>query len=202
MNFQSSQIGQGFWMISILAVMGFPVVAQDEKNAPESPSAQPHLEGMVKISTARRSLDLKMTTLCSADRVRSSGPHESSAVLVYANQKLIEYKKAHPEQSEYPLGSVLLKEKYAGLKTAAPHLATIMRRTAEKGGINDWDFSVISLPDGKPQAMTTNEKAACADCHSKFEAQGFISHYSNSMLWSIGKDAEESSASSSEKKSD
>lgn len=179
------------WLAAfVVAVSGINGFSDEEKIVVVWPPTPAHLEDMVKISPKRHSLDPKMMTLCASSTLFERGPHKNAEVLVYANHKVIDYRKENVERGDYPVGSVLLKEKYADLKVEKPHLATIMRRTGNDGGVDDWDFSMISLPGGKAVAMTANEKAACADCHGRFRTPGYLSIYSNALLWQVGKDAE------------
>ena len=161
-----------------------------EKNA-DAAMAPAHLQGMTQVSPERFSMDAISATLCAAPVPGAHGPHENSAILVYVNDRLVEQIKTTSDARKLPVGTVILKEKYADLKTETAQLATIMRRTGNAGVVADWDFSAISLPDGEAVSMTANDKAACADCHAKFESRGFASGYTAELLALIGEKAKE-----------
>ena len=162
-----SQIWLAIATLVAVAISVLEGVAQENTPVVEVDIPRTHHKGMVKISPERHALDPYAATLCRVGNMLERGFHKNAAVLVYVNQKVVDYRKANAEGGEFPVGSIFLKDKYADLTTRDPHLATRMKRVSADGDVDDWEFSVISLPDGKAVAMTANEKAACADCHSK-----------------------------------
>lgn len=156
------------------AVMGIGLTDRLDGGEGESEKPPGHLEGLRKISPNRVMLSARMVTFCVASSV-IAGPHAKGAILVYANDVALDYRRANPKKHDYPIGSVFLKEKYRDLKVTEPHLATVMNRVGESGAIDDWEFSVKSLSDGKQSGLSRNEAAACIDCHSGFKAFGFVS---------------------------
>ncbi len=134
---------------------------------------------LVKISKERVPMDLRLVTLCvSMDGV--VGPHDAAEVNVYVNDQVIDYRKKNPEDFDYPVGSVFVKEKFPSVGAAEPDLATIMVKKKDEGHVSDWEFSMVSLPDREP--VRPNASVSCADCHERYEERGYISKKSEELL--------------------
>lgn len=108
-------------------------------------------------------------------KAKKESPHHKFLILVHVNQVLLDYRRKNPKGIDFPVGSVLLKEKFGeGAKTA--HLYTRMERKSLKGEVKDWEFSAVSL-DGSEDPR--NFKASrCMSCHDDFDETGFVSESS------------------------
>ena len=109
-------------------------------------------------------------------------PHRNFSIIVYVNQVLLDYRRKNPEGIEFPVGSVLLKEKFAeGAKTA--HLYTRMERKSLNGEVKDWEFSAKSLDQSEdPRSF---KAARCMSCHDDFSETGYVSETSISQMKSF-----------------
>ncbi len=130
--------------------------------------------------TATRIITLNQMADCRAPSPPSPHDGEAPFVHLYANDAALEYRRNTPDSFEYPIGSIFRKEKYKDAKAKAPDLATIMTRVGNKGTVEDWEFRMITLPDGKE--VTGIRKKTCADCHSKYEKRGFVSRDTETAL--------------------
>ncbi len=108
-------------------------------------------------------------------KVSKESPHHNFLILVYVNQVLLDYRRKNPKGTDFPIGSVLLKEKFAkGAKAA--HLYTRMERKSLKGEVKDWEFSAKSLNGSEdPRSF---KAARCMSCHDDFDETGFVSEAS------------------------
>ena len=110
-----------------------------------------------------------------APDVSKESPHHQFLILVHVNQVLLDYRRKNPKGTDFPIGSVLLKEKFAkGAKAA--HLYTRMERKSLKGEVKDWEFSAVSL-DGSEDPRSF-KAARCMSCHDDFDETGFVSEAS------------------------
>lgn len=108
-------------------------------------------------------------------KVEKESPHHKFLILVHVNQVLLDYRRKNPKGTDFPIGSVLLKEKFAeGAKSA--HLYTRMERKSLKGEVKDWEFSAMSL-DGSEDPRSF-KAARCMSCHDDFDETGFVSEAS------------------------
>lgn len=98
-------------------------------------------------------------------------PHESFILKVYVN-KVGEPAFSGEGYPHYPVGTVIVKEKYAGSSTT-PMLMTIMiKRQPGYDTVNgDWQYITLDS-DGLPILLSTQKH--CQDCHQKVREQGFV----------------------------
>ncbi|MCB1227681.1 MAG: hypothetical protein KDK99_17825 [Verrucomicrobiales bacterium] len=136
-------------------------------------------DGLVKITKVRIPMDERLRLLCDGpDSV--IGPHTSAEVDVYVNQAVLDYRRSNLDKFEYPLQSVFVKEKYSTVGAEKPDLATKMEKFQNHGTIDDWHFSMYSLPDLKP--IKPKGHISCASCHDRYKERGFISRQSEKAL--------------------
>ncbi len=127
-------------------------------------------------------MDPRVARLCiSTDNI--IGPHNSSEIDIFVNDKVIAYRKLNLEGHFYPVGSVFIKEKYSSSSATRPDVATIMLKRSDQGTIDDWEFRIVSLPDYQP--ISTERRVSCASCHSRYSERGFISNQSELALKSF-----------------
>jgi hypothetical protein len=127
---------------------------------------------LMQITPARVVMAPRLMTLCY--RPRAFGPHEEpDEILVYANEIAIDYRRQHPTEFDYPIGSKFVKEKYPRYGDDKPDAATIMEKIATRGDVSDWNFSIVSLPDKTP--LKPSGRESCAECHQEYKDTGFIS---------------------------
>jgi hypothetical protein len=136
-------------------------------------------EELVCITPQRVPVEFQRMTLCIAPPP-DIGPHDVPEILVYANQIALEFRRKHPNNFDYPIGSRFVKHKFASRWQEAPDAATVMVRTASRGDVTDWEFSSLSLPDEK-KLGTVNDRS-CIECHQAFAERGFISHDTEGAL--------------------
>lgn len=156
-------------MLSLVVIVGFGLAA-------EKPGKE---ERLVKITLKRIPMDERLLTLCVGPGA-VVGPHDSAEVDVYMNPVALDYRKAHPKEFDYPVGSIFVKKKYPKVGARDADVETIMVKRKSDGVVGDWEFSMRSLPDHKP--IKPAARVSCADCHQKYAARGFISRESEEAL--------------------
>lgn len=137
-------------------------------------------DGLIRITSNRIPLAEELMTLCMPPD-STYGPHASTAeVHIYANRRVLDYRRQHPNEYSYPVGSKFVKEKYPIAGCDQPDVATIMERTGTRGDMTDWAFSIVSLPNKSP--VPSVGSMTCAECHAHFRDTGFVSNKSESVL--------------------
>jgi hypothetical protein len=135
--------------------------------------------GLVSITPQRIAISRRDLTLCFIPP--PAGPHDFSAEIhIYANKAVLDYRRAHPNKYDYPIGSKFVKEKYSQAGDRNPDAATIMERRASTGDVSDWNFSIVSLPDKTPVKATG--RVTCVECHEGYKDTGYVSHESEAAL--------------------
>lgn len=137
-------------------------------------------DGLIKITKKRIPMDERLLSLCVGRSKDVVGPHAVAEVNIYINQKVQDYRSAHPQAFNYPVGSVFVKEKYSSVEAKSPDIATKMEKVRSEGKISDWEFSMYSLPDKKPIKPTG--RTLCASCHERYEERGYISEEAETAM--------------------
>ena len=170
------------WFV-IAAAVG--MVSAEEGGNP----APAYLAGLKALTGKRIPMKQAVVERCSIDAVLGASPHLSADMVVHANQVLIDYISKNPEGVVFPVGSILLKEKFtAGKPDSTAILTTRMERVAITGAVEDWKFSATSLTDGKPIGKQ-EAQSSCVVCHEDFEETSFVSPDSMKLLRAYMKDA-------------
>jgi hypothetical protein len=147
-----------------------------------------YLAGLHALTDKRIPMKRVAVERCSIDAILTGNPHSRADMIVHANQTLIDYISKNPEGVGFPVGSVLLKEKFpAGQPDSTAILTTRMERVAFKGAVEDWKFSATSLENGKPTGAS-NKPSSCVVCHEDFEESSFVSPDSLNLLREYVKD--------------
>lgn len=163
------------WLFIIVAI-GMVSAEEDGSQAPG------YLEGLQALTGKRIPMKKVAAQRCSIDAVLTASPHVGADMIVHANKTLIDYISKNPEGVAFPVGSVLLKEKFpAETPDSSAILTTRMERVAMAGTVNDWKFSATSLEHGVP-TVTSEDQSRCVVCHEDFEETSFVSPDSLKLL--------------------
>lgn len=173
------------WTSGFLIAAAICMVSAEEGESP----APGYLEGLQALTRKRIPMKKEAVQRCSIDAILTASPHVGADMVVHANQALIDYISKNPEGVAFPVGSVLLKEKFSPGKPGSPAiLTTRMERVAMAGTVKDWKFSATSLQDGKP-AGSLEAPSRCVVCHEDFEETSFVSPDSVELLKEFVKEA-------------
>ena len=120
-------------------------------------------------------------TLCIAPgSVR--GPHEQPGVHLYASADAIAAKKKAPF-GPYPVGAVIVKEKFETKGGTEPSLITVMEKVGATGKVEDWKFSMIRLSD---RTITRDGFAmSCAQCHGWYKLSDYVTPTTDTLVQSF-----------------
>jgi len=170
-----------FYCWSALAATG---MSADEAKAP------PHLEGLTALCNKPVAVYEPPELPCAVGGVGGGSflvnpensrdsPHRNTSIIVYVNQVLLDYRRKNPKGTEFPIGSVLLKEKFVEGATTA-RLYTRMERKSLNGEVKDWEFSAKSLDQS--ESPDSFKAARCMSCHDDFDQTGYVSKMTISQM--------------------
>lgn len=107
------------------------------------------------------------------------GPHLKPGLHLYANPKALDAKTRQPSAA-YPVGSLIVKEKFETKGGTTPSIITVMEKVANKGRVDDWQFYMVRLSD---RSFVKDEgKTSCTDCHSRYTKTDFISPQTDRLV--------------------
>lgn len=136
-------------------------------------------EKLVKITPHRMLMGARLQELC-IPLGAVVGPHSSAEVDIYVNDLVLAYRRKQGLAFDYPVGSIFVKKKYPSSGAASPDIATVMRKVTSDGTVYDWEFSMVSLPDGKK--IPHKGRVSCVSCHEDYQKRGYISRESEQAL--------------------
>lgn len=108
------------------------------------------------------------------------GPHLKPGILLYANDRVLEARRNPDGRERYPVGSLLVKEKFEDGGENTPSIITAMEKIADEGRIEDWRFTMVRLSDRT--IVREGFKVSCVDCHSHYARNDFVSSVTDRLL--------------------
>lgn len=127
-----------------------------------------------QVNTKRHYVPDMTAALCAAPpRSGPVSPHGGKFISVYVNpmgrKPMLEAK--HPV---FPVGSVVVKEKYSSETAKEPELLTVMVKRAQgynpKGG--DWQYLVVAAP--KLEITASGKLENCQSCHAPQKSVDYV----------------------------
>lgn len=107
-----------------------------------------------------------VSALCRAaipgPKPQDSGPHSARRITVYVNSV---GKEAMMEGKPFPVGSVIVKEKWVYMERE-PELSTVMIRRSD-----GWEYAAL---DGLGKKELPIDKASCTSCHAGQRKQDYV----------------------------
>lgn len=99
-------------------------------------------------------------------------PHVGYHCHVFANERALE--PIQTGKGTYPVGSVIVKQKYNSRRAKQTVLFTLMRKMesgydAENG---DWEYSVVD--SARSKVLTVGREASCIACHESYADTDFV----------------------------
>jgi hypothetical protein len=147
----------------------------------------------VKVTELRYEMEEDVSSLCSFtvnETPYQPRVHDTKYCDVYVTKEQEQILRKRGR--DYPVGTVLIKQKFPKVDAKEPELATIMRKreTGYWPQNGDWEYAVIS---GDQSVVVGRGRIdSCAECHAQYEKTGFVtgvylSHPFAKDDWKLGK---------------
>ncbi|MDB2687538.1 cytochrome P460 family protein [Mariniblastus sp.] len=157
-----------------IATYGFlrPIPGETSSASVAAQTVSGDEEAMHRITETAFRMSPPAATLCKIDATESP-PHVGYYCHVFANSVALETIKSG--RGEYPLGSIVVKQKYASRLIQNTELFTIMRKMKE--GYDDengnWEYSIVDSTGSNIQLR--GREASCIQCHAYYKETDFVS---------------------------
>lgn len=133
---------------------------------------------LTRVTEAQIDVEVSVATFC-RDPKEIHGPHIRPGIHIFVSPGVVEAQSRNGS-SHYPVGSMLVKEKYSRKGDVKPSLITVMEKVADKGRIEDWRFYMVRLSD---RSFVRDEgKVSCVDCHSHYVKTDYVSPVTDSLV--------------------
>lgn len=133
---------------------------------------------LTRLTTAKIDIAETVRTMCLDPKI-IHGPHIEPGIHLYASSSAIAVRKTSTTP-RYPVGTLLVKEKFDTKEAATPTLITVMEKTANRGRVDDWRFTMIRLADRSIVRETA--RMSCAECHARYTGTDFVSQVTDDLL--------------------
>lgn len=117
-----------------------------------------------------REMDPLAARMC-APASSAFGPH-LAYMRNYVTPGVLAKPLPRTDQLNLPIGTLIVKEKFAGKQDSHPTLITAMKKTKKGTGASAWTFVMIDM---KTKKEVTDPKQPCLSCHKHWTANDGIS---------------------------
>lgn len=131
-----------------------------------------------RLTTERIDIEGPLRTMCIDPRTLH-GPHLVSGIHLYATKAVIDTRAASASP-RYPVGALLVKEKFDGAEVTTPSIITVMEKIADAGSVDDWRFTMVRVADGS--IVKDGFRVSCVSCHERYKRSDYVSHVTDALL--------------------
>lgn len=129
-------------------------------------------QAMYRVTKTVFRMSPSVANLCRFDPT-GNPPHAGYYCHVFANSTAVEtIKSGH---GEYPVGSIIVKQKYSSRSAQNTELFTIMRKM--EGGYDDengdWEYSMVDSSGN--ELLSRGRDASCISCHTHYKETDYVS---------------------------
>ncbi len=161
------------WTAVLLGIMAVAVsFAADSKEPPDQRAQMAaHVPKLHRVTDVPFKMDDVVAGRCDVNP-KNFHAHSGYYCHVYVNDAGLETMKSG--KGVYPVGSVIVKQKYSDEKATATELFTIMRKM--KPGYDtahgDWEYSIVDRT-GKKE-LVSGRLEACIECHTPYAKTDYV----------------------------
>jgi hypothetical protein len=119
------------------------------------------------------------TILMCAPPFKVHGPHYNPGVVYYINDIAGQGMKTYLERKQFPVGSIIVKEKQERRTEDSVQIITVMKKAREGSGEDSWDYKMydarkwVELDPAKQKAPFLIK--GCIECHRQYKNNDYVS---------------------------
>jgi hypothetical protein len=116
--------------------------------------------------------------MCAAPEMRY-GPHYNPGVVYYVNEIARQGVKTYLEKKQFPVGSIIVKEKQEGRTEDSVQIITVMKKVRAESSEDSWDYKMFDVRkwaevDYSKQNASLYSKS-CVGCHRMYKSNDYVS---------------------------
>ena len=116
--------------------------------------------------------------MCAAPEMRY-GPHYNPGVVYYVNEIARQGVKSYLEKKQFPVGSIIVKEKQENRTEDSVQIITVMKKVRAESSENSWDYKMFDArkwvePDPSKQKIPIFIHG-CIECHRQYKDNDYVS---------------------------
>lgn len=114
------------------------------------------------------------------------GPHYNPGVVYYINEIAGQGLKTYLEKKQFPVGSIIVKEKQERRTEDSVQIITVMKKTREGGGEDSWDYKMYDTRKWVELDTPTQKIPflirGCIECHRRYKDNDYVSEIGIKLL--------------------
>jgi Cytochrome P460 len=119
------------------------------------------------------------TKLMCAPPSKGHGPHYDPGVVYYINEIARRGLNAYAEKKQFPVGSIIVKEKQERRTEDSVQIITVMKKTRADSREDSWDYKMYDTGKWTEIDVSKQKDAlinkGCIECHRRYKNNDYIS---------------------------
>jgi cytochrome P460 len=107
------------------------------------------------------------------------GPHLNPGVVYYINEIAAQGLKAYPEKKQFPVGSIIVKEKQERRTEDSVQIITVMKKARAESSEGSWDYKMYDARKWTEIDLSAQDRPffvkSCIECHRRYKNNDYVS---------------------------
>ena len=107
------------------------------------------------------------------------GPHYNPGVVYYINEIAGQGLKTYLEKKQFPVGSIIVKEKQERKTEDSVQIITVMKKVRAESSEDSWDYKMFDVRKWSEVDPSSQQTAhiyrSCIGCHRMFKSNDYVS---------------------------
>jgi cytochrome P460 len=120
----------------------------------------------------------KTAVMCAAPEMLY-GPHYNPGVVYYVNEIARQGVKTYLEKKQFPVGSIIVKEKQESRTDDSVQIITVMKKARAESGEDSWDYKMFDVRNWAEVDPSSQQTAridrSCIGCHRMYKSNDYVS---------------------------
>jgi Cytochrome P460 len=136
------------------------------------------------IRVNRKPIDMQAETIMMCAMPQDFlGPHYSPGIVYYINQTAKKGIKTFPDNKQFPIGSLIVKEKQERKTEDSVKIITVMKKIRAGRGENTWNYKMYDVQKWLEVDVSQQARGpTCLECHRRYRESDYISSKGMSLL--------------------
>ena len=114
------------------------------------------------------------------------GPHYNPGVVYYINEIAAQGLKTYPEKKQFPVGSIIVKEKQESKTEDSVQIITVMKKVRAESSEDSWDYKMFDVKKWVEVTPSSQQASSlgrsCIGCHRLYKSNDYVSERGIELL--------------------
>ncbi len=141
-----------------------------------------HYRSLIRVNSKPIDMQAETMMMCAMPQ-NFLGPHYSPGIVYYINQTAKKGVKTFSDRKQFPIGSLIVKEKQERKTEDSVKIITVMKKVLTGRSENTWDYKMYDVKKWSEVAPSQQIKGStCLGCHQRYQNNDYISDKGMSLL--------------------